>query len=117
MKRRDFTKLVGAVSIAGLAGCSDASGDLPAYDGPEPDVSNVSVDQSVFGPDTFKVLVSNSGGSGDILVTVALFHGSGLELDSVSKKVYFSRGQTKVVTIEMDIHSRTEYYEATVEAL
>jgi len=108
MKRRTFISAAAASSVA-LAGCSAT--------GPDPEVTDTSVDGSLLGPTEFQILIRNNGSAGEILATVTTYNGSDEELDSASKKESFEEDETRQLTVTLEVSTDAEYWEGTVEAV
>lgn len=114
--RRSFIASSSAIAAAGIAGCSELSTLLG---GPDPNVvdaqSGQSLSGALSGQITIRVLVENSGGTGDVRVEIATYDSNGNVLDRFEKVVEIEEGARRRVDMQIQPSSGAERYEATAE--
>lgn len=110
--RRKIIAGTSAISVAGLAGCTEALG-------PDPRVTDTELDQGftdlLTGGGTIQVLVANNGATGDVQVTITFRDSADNALEQESKIVEIAEGDSRRVDFEVSPPSDAETYEPEVE--
>jgi hypothetical protein len=115
MERRRFIKLAAASSIVGFAGCVDQ------VTGPRPSIEDTATNYGSFsgsiGRTTFRALLVNQGGRGEVRVTLTFLTENEVVIQDHSKIVTVGGDERRRVEFKVDVPNDADQYEVSAEAV